>query len=133
MNKLAGLMIGAMMLAPAALAQPYNAGPVQGEPPGPVKIPDAPQLPYHFGERPVAPNGEKFGNVAAITTPIVIGYIVAATGSFAGALVFVGANAVVAIISYLFIVGTIQRIELSDNEGSVRSAVLREASHEESG
>jgi MFS transporter, ACS family, glucarate transporter len=74
-----------------------------------------------------------FGNVAAITTPIVIGYIVAATGSFAGALVFVGANAVVAIISYLFIVGTIQRIELSDNEGSVRSAVLREASHEESG
>jgi hypothetical protein len=38
----------------------------------------------------------------------------------------------VAIISYLFIVGTIQRIELSDNEGSVRSAVLREASHEES-
>jgi ACS family glucarate transporter-like MFS transporter len=73
-----------------------------------------------------------FGNVAAITTPIVIGYIVAATGSFAGALVFVGANAAVAIISYLFIVGTIQRIELSDNEGSVRSAVLREASHEES-
>ncbi|HKB95517.1 MAG TPA: hypothetical protein VKB94_01635 [Rhizomicrobium sp.] len=67
MRKLAALMIGAMMLAPAAWAQSYNAGPVQGEPPGPVKIPDAPQLPYHFGERPVAPNGEKFGNVAAIT------------------------------------------------------------------
>jgi len=67
MKKIVALMIGAMMLTPAAWAQTYNAGPVQGEPPGPVKIPDAPQLPYHFGERPVAPNGEKFGNVAAIT------------------------------------------------------------------
>jgi ACS family glucarate transporter-like MFS transporter len=60
-----------------------------------------------------------FGNVAAITTPIVIGYIVAATGSFAGALVFVGANAIVAILSYLLIVGTIQRIELRDCESTV--------------
>ncbi len=38
----------------------------QGEPPGPVQIPDAPKLPYHYGTRPVAPNGEKFGNVAAV-------------------------------------------------------------------
>ena len=53
-----------------------------------------------------------FGNMAAITTPIVIGYIVAGSGSFAGALVFVGANAIVAIISYLLIVGPIERIEL---------------------
>jgi sugar lactone lactonase YvrE len=66
MRKLATLLAGMMMLAPASFAQTYNAGPVQGEPPGPVKIPDAPQLPYHFGARPVAPNGEKFGNVAAI-------------------------------------------------------------------
>jgi len=34
-----------------------------------------------------------FGNVAGITTPIVIGYILQGTGSFAGALVYVGANA----------------------------------------
>ena len=28
--------------------------------------PDAPMLPYHFAPRPVAPNGEKFGNVSAV-------------------------------------------------------------------
>lgn len=53
-----------------------------------------------------------FGNMAAVTTPIVIGYIVAESGSFAGALVFVGANAIVAVISYLLIVGPIERIIL---------------------
>ena len=53
-----------------------------------------------------------FGNTAGITTPIVIGYIVQGTGSFAGALVFVGANAVLAIVSYLFIVGDIRRVTL---------------------
>ncbi|MFL6676405.1 MAG: MFS transporter [Massilia sp.] len=53
-----------------------------------------------------------FGNTAGITTPIVIGYILQATGSFAGALVFVGANAAVAIFCYLFIVGEIKRVEL---------------------
>ena len=52
-----------------------------------------------------------FGNTAGITTPIVIGYIVQGTGSFAGALVFIGANAAVAILSYLFIVGEIKRFE----------------------
>ncbi|MBS0364334.1 MAG: MFS transporter [Proteobacteria bacterium] len=58
-----------------------------------------------------------FGNMAAITTPIVIGYIVAGSGSFAGALVFVGANAVAAVISYLLIVGPIERIELGRADG----------------
>lgn len=53
-----------------------------------------------------------FGNTAGITTPIVIGYIVQNTGSFAGALVFVGANAAVAIACYLFIVGDIKRVTL---------------------
>jgi ACS family glucarate transporter-like MFS transporter len=53
-----------------------------------------------------------FGNTAAITTPIVIGYIVGGTGSFNGALVFVGANALMAIVSYLLIVGEIKRLEL---------------------
>ncbi|WUR15842.1 MFS transporter [[Empedobacter] haloabium] len=52
-----------------------------------------------------------FGNTAAITTPIAIGYILEATGSFAGALVFVGANALVAILCYLFVVGDIRRFE----------------------
>jgi ACS family glucarate transporter-like MFS transporter len=53
-----------------------------------------------------------FGNTAGITTPIVIGYIVQATGSFAGALIFVGANAALAIACYLFIVGDIKRVKL---------------------
>ncbi|MCP3418697.1 MFS transporter [Bradyrhizobium brasilense] len=53
-----------------------------------------------------------FGNLSSITTPIVIGYILAATGSFNGALVFVGANALVAAIAYLFIVGEIKRVQL---------------------
>jgi ACS family glucarate transporter-like MFS transporter len=53
-----------------------------------------------------------FGNTAGITTPIAIGYILQVTGSFSGALVFVGANAAVAILCYLFVVGEIKRVEL---------------------
>jgi ACS family glucarate transporter-like MFS transporter len=60
-----------------------------------------------------------FGNAAAITTPIVIGYIVARSGSFAGALVFVAANAVIAVISYLLIVGPIKRLDLSGTRESL--------------
>src|SRR5271157_822703 len=53
-----------------------------------------------------------FGNLSSITTPIVIGFIIQSTGSFDGALVFIGANALVAIFSYLVIVGEIKRFEL---------------------
>lgn len=53
-----------------------------------------------------------FGNLSSITTPIIIGYILAATGSFAGALLFVGANALVAAFAYLVIVGKIERVKL---------------------
>ncbi|MEM5436425.1 MFS transporter [Paraburkholderia diazotrophica] len=53
-----------------------------------------------------------FGNIAAITTPIIIGYIVKLTGSFSGALVFVACNALVAIVSYLLVVGEIKRVQL---------------------
>ncbi|SDE95032.1 MFS transporter, ACS family, glucarate transporter [Massilia sp. PDC64] len=53
-----------------------------------------------------------FGNIAGITTPIVIGYILQGTGSFAGALVYVGANAAVTVFSYVFIVGEIKRVKL---------------------
>lgn len=54
-----------------------------------------------------------FGNTAGIVTPIVIGYIVHSTGSFSGALAYVGAHAAVAILSYLFVVGEIKRITLT--------------------
>ena len=53
-----------------------------------------------------------FGNIAGIVTPIVIGYILAQTGSFNGALVFVGLNALVTVIAYLVIVQDIKRVEL---------------------
>lgn len=51
------------------------------------------------------------GNTAGITTPVVIGYILAATGSFHGALVFVGLHGVVAVASYWLVVGKIERFE----------------------
>ncbi len=53
-----------------------------------------------------------FGNLSSITTPIAIGYIVNTTGSFNGALVYVGIHAAVAIVCYLFMVGEIKRVEL---------------------
>lgn len=52
------------------------------------------------------------GNISSITTPIIIGYIVQTSGSFNGALIFIGANALVAAISYLVIVGDIKRMVL---------------------
>jgi ACS family glucarate transporter-like MFS transporter len=52
------------------------------------------------------------GNLAGITTPIVIGYIVKRTGSFHGALIFVVAMALMAIVAYVPIVGEIKRVDL---------------------
>jgi len=58
-----------------------------------------------------------FGNMAGITTPIVIGYLVKKTGSFNDALIFVGAAALLAIFSYVVIVGEIKRLELAVARG----------------
>lgn len=55
-----------------------------------------------------------FGNIAGIVTPIVIGYIVQGTGSFDGALIFVGAHCALTIVAYFLIVGKIERLELKD-------------------
>jgi MFS transporter, ACS family, glucarate transporter len=54
-----------------------------------------------------------FGNAAGITTPLVIGFLVKKTGNFNDALIFVGAAALMAILSYLFVVGEIKRLELT--------------------
>jgi ACS family glucarate transporter-like MFS transporter len=54
-----------------------------------------------------------FGNIAGIVTPIVIGYIVAGTDSFDGALIFVGAHCLLTIIAYFVIVGKIERLEIA--------------------
>ena len=52
-------------------------------------------------------------NLAGIVTPLVIGFIVAATGSFVGALVFIGVVALIGALSYVFVVGDIKRISLA--------------------
>ena len=54
-----------------------------------------------------------FGNLSSIVTPIVIGAIVQFTGSFDMALVFVAANALLAVFSFLFVIGQIRRIEIA--------------------
>ncbi|WGS52565.1 MFS transporter [Paraburkholderia sp. D15] len=53
-------------------------------------------------------------NLAGIVTPLVVGFIVAVTGSFVGALVFIGGIAMVGALSYIFVVGDIKRIVLED-------------------
>jgi ACS family glucarate transporter-like MFS transporter len=54
-----------------------------------------------------------FGNLSTITTPTIIGFLVWKTGSFNDALLFVGLTALVAIFSYLVIVGEIKRLEFA--------------------
>lgn len=51
-------------------------------------------------------------NLAGIVTPLVVGVIVSATGSFVWALAFIGSIALVGAASYIFVVGDIKRIEL---------------------
>jgi ACS family glucarate transporter-like MFS transporter len=48
----------------------------------------------------------------------VIGYLVQKTGSFNDALIFVGITALMAIFSYVVIVGEIKRLELSPVQGT---------------
>jgi ACS family glucarate transporter-like MFS transporter len=63
-----------------------------------------------------------FGNLSSITTPIIIGYIIQMTGSFDDALIFIGANSFLAILSYLVVVGEIKRLVLRkpDEAGVIR-------------
>ena len=52
-------------------------------------------------------------NLAGIVTPLVIGFIVSATGSFVYALMFVGGVALIGALSYIFILGDVKRIEMA--------------------
>jgi ACS family glucarate transporter-like MFS transporter len=52
-----------------------------------------------------------FGNFSGIFTPIVIGYIVQATGSFEGALYVVAGHALVGALAFLSM-GTLRKLEL---------------------
>ncbi|MFT3997526.1 MAG: MFS transporter [Asticcacaulis sp.] len=53
-----------------------------------------------------------FGNTAGIVTPIVIGYIVAVTGSFDGALIYVGIHCIVTMLAFGLITGKIERLKI---------------------
>ena len=53
-------------------------------------------------------------NLAGIITPLVIGFVVEATGSFYGALAYIGTLALVGAASYIFIVGDVHRVEVSE-------------------
>jgi ACS family glucarate transporter-like MFS transporter len=66
-------------------------------------------------------NGALFnlcGNMAGVTTPLIIGYIVGKTHSYNGALLFVGFIAFCAIVAYGPIVGEIKRLELAPTDGT---------------
>ncbi len=52
-------------------------------------------------------------NLAGIATPLVIGFIVAATGSFFYALAYVGTVAMIGALSYIFILGDVKRMEVA--------------------
>jgi len=54
------------------------------------------------------------GNLAGITTPIIIGYIVKRTGSFHDVLIYVGVTSLLAILSYVPLAGTIRRLDVRD-------------------
>ncbi|MGE1100677.1 hypothetical protein [Peribacillus simplex] len=54
------------------------------------------------------------GNIAGIVTPLVIGFILAKTNSFSGALIFVASVLFVGALSYIFIVNKPERIILID-------------------
>ncbi len=51
-------------------------------------------------------------NMAGIFTPLVIGFIISATGSFFYALFYIGAAALLGVFSYAFIVGDVKRLEI---------------------
>ncbi|EPI0663602.1 TPA: MFS transporter [Klebsiella quasipneumoniae subsp. quasipneumoniae] len=65
------------------------------------------------------------GNISGIFTPIIIAYIIKDTGSFNGALVFVGVCAFLNLCCYLFVAGKIQRLSF-DTEHNDRNRLSEE-------
>jgi ACS family D-galactonate transporter-like MFS transporter len=49
-------------------------------------------------------------NLAGIITPIIIGFVVAITGSFFGGLAFIGVMALIGALSYIFVLGEVKRV-----------------------
>jgi ACS family D-galactonate transporter-like MFS transporter len=53
------------------------------------------------------------GSLAGSVVPMVVGLVLAATGSFVGGLAFVGLMGLMGALSYIFVVGPVRRIQLS--------------------
>jgi ACS family D-galactonate transporter-like MFS transporter len=51
-------------------------------------------------------------NLAGILTPLVVGYLVGATGSFVGGLTYIAALALLGVLCYVIILGDIHRLEI---------------------
>ena len=52
-------------------------------------------------------------NLAGIVTPLVVGFVLGATGSFYGALAYIAALGLVGAAAYVFIVGEVSRVEIA--------------------
>ena len=50
-------------------------------------------------------------NLAGVITPLVIGFIVAGTGSFYWALAYIATLAIIGVLCYVFVVGDVRRVE----------------------
>jgi ACS family D-galactonate transporter-like MFS transporter len=51
-------------------------------------------------------------NLAGIVTPLVIGFVLGATGSFYGALTYIAALGLVGAAAYIFVLGEVKRVEI---------------------
>jgi ACS family D-galactonate transporter-like MFS transporter len=54
------------------------------------------------------------GNMSGVVTPMVVGVVVARTGSFVWALGFIGVCALIGALSYTFLLGPVHRLEIPD-------------------
>jgi ACS family D-galactonate transporter-like MFS transporter len=53
-------------------------------------------------------------NLAGIVTPLVVGLIVQQTGSFVYALGFIAVIALIGAVSYIFVLGPVERVEFNE-------------------
>jgi hypothetical protein len=72
------------------------------------------------GDWPLRGIFNAIGNI--VITPITIGYILQTTGSFNGALWFVAAHCLLAMFSYLVVVGKIRRVALRPKPAIIAAA-----------
>ena len=53
-----------------------------------------------------------FLNLAGIVTPLVVGFVVGATGGYVGALAYIGALGLIGAAAYIFVLGRVERVRL---------------------